>query len=156
MARTHAVSNPKLQSLEQEGTRNAHPEDVADELFLEHDFFDPNDLLQVKYEMLRRVQVEGRSPTGAAEAFGFARISFYRAQDAFREGGLSGLLPRKRGPKAPHKLTKEVMDLILRALAQDESLHAGALVTLVEERLGLSVHRRSIERTLARRKRGRQ
>ena len=54
-------------------------------------FFDPRDLVQVKYEMLRRVQSEGHSVTGAATAFGFSRPSFYQALSAFEEGGLAGL-----------------------------------------------------------------
>jgi hypothetical protein len=40
---------------------NPSPERVTDELFQE--FFDPRDLVQVKYEMLRRVQTEGQ-PVG--------------------------------------------------------------------------------------------
>ena len=48
-------STPKRQVLRQTGTLNPRPDRVTDELFAGSDFFDPNDLLQVKYEMLRRV-----------------------------------------------------------------------------------------------------
>ena len=53
--------------------RNA--ESVTDELFLSEGFFDPHDLIQVKYEMLRRVRKVNWSVTRAADAFGFSRIS---------------------------------------------------------------------------------
>src|SRR6516162_6384173 len=91
-------------ALRQQGALNPHPEQVTDELFFTNEFFDTRDLLQVKYEMLRRVQNDGQPISRAATAFGFSRPSFYQAQAAFRQGGLPALLPHKRGPKEAHKL----------------------------------------------------
>jgi hypothetical protein len=51
----------KGESLRHQGVLNPHPQKVADPLFLRGEFFDPRDLVQVKYEMLRRVRVEGAS-----------------------------------------------------------------------------------------------
>jgi len=75
------MTNPdaKLQTLQQQGTLNPRPKDVSDELFVQDGFFDPRDLVQVKYEMLRRVQADGKSVTDAAASFGFSRPSFYQA-----------------------------------------------------------------------------
>ena len=84
---------PKVESLRRQGCLHPHPEQVTDPLFGGSDFFDAHDLVQVKYEMLRRVQSEGHSVTGAATAFGFSRPSFYQALAAFGEGGLAGLVP---------------------------------------------------------------
>jgi len=156
MRKTRSVLDPKARALKQQGGLNPHPEKVADPLFVEHDFFDPKDLVQVKYEMLRRVRLEGRSLTESAAAFGFTRPLFYRAQSAFNENGLSGLLPRRRGPKGPHKLIDEVLDFIVALTKEDESLHARALAPLVEKRFGVSVHPRSIERALDRMKKKRR
>ena len=64
-------SDPKADALRNQGTLNPHPEQVRDGLFLENDFFDARDLLQVKYEMLRKTRVEGECVTRAAAAFGF-------------------------------------------------------------------------------------
>ena len=113
-------------------------------------FFDPEDLVQVKYEMLRRVREEGERVTQASAAFGFSRPSFYAAQAAFREAGLPGLVPQRPGPRRAHKLSAAVLDLLEQALAEEPSLTSTALVRLLEERLGLAVHPRSIERALAR------
>ena len=55
-------------------------------------FFDPEDLVQVKYEMLRRVREDGQAVTQASAAFGFSRPSFYEAQVAFERAGLPGLV----------------------------------------------------------------
>src|ERR1041385_7805323 len=94
----------KIQALRQSQTLNAHAKEVRDPLFLEKDFFDPRDLSQVKYEMLRRVQKEQAHVSQAAAAFGFSRPSFYKAQEDFAQAGLAGLIPRKRGPKQRRKL----------------------------------------------------
>jgi len=143
--------DPKRDALRERGLLNPTPEDVTDEAFQKSDFFDPRDLLQVKYEMIRRVEVEGAAVARAADAFGFSRPSFYEAHRAFSEGGLPALLPKKRGPQGAHKLGPRVMDFIEEARARDAALSMTALVRLVKERFGLTVHRRSVERALARR-----
>jgi transposase len=149
-------SDSKTKVLQDRGTLNPHPEKVRDEVFLENDFFDPRDLVQTKYEMLRRARVDGCSLKDSAEAFGFSRPSFYAAQAAFAEGGLPGLIPRRRGPRGAHKLTGEVMGFVERLLAMDESIRGPALAQQIEERFGVQVHPRSIERALARRQKKRR
>ena len=105
----------KHQSLREQGTLNPRPQTVTDDVFTASEFFDPRDLVQVKYEMLRRVEKEGHSISEAATQFGFSRPSFYHAEAAFQAGGLARLVPHKRGPKKPHKLTAEVLEFIREA-----------------------------------------
>ena len=124
-----------------------HPEQVTDELFLTQEFFDARDLVQVKYEMLRRVQSEGQSVSQSAANFGFSRPSFYHAQAAFQQGGLPALMPQKRGPKKAHKLTAEVLAFVRQ---EDPSLRAVGLALRVNQKYGITVHPRSIERALTR------
>lgn len=140
----------KRGALRQQTCLNPRPQTVHDELFRDNDFFDPEDLVQVKYEMLRRVQQDGRPVAKAAAAFGFSRPSFYQAQSSFEQEGLAGLVPRKRGPKNPHKLTQEVVEFVEQQRRQDPTLRAPALAGLIEEKFGTAVHPRSIERSLAR------
>jgi hypothetical protein len=66
--------------------------------------------------------------------------------------GLAGLLPRARGPKSAHKLTDEVMRLIEQHRRAGAPLQARSLAALVQSTLGISVHPRSIERAMARKK----
>ena len=141
---------PKTDALRQQGCLHPHPEKVTDELFISSEFFDARDLLQIKYEMLRRVRVDGHSVSRCAARFGLSRPSFYQAQKAYAEGGLPALLPKKPGPRRAHKLTGEVVAVLRRALAVKPELNAQDLARLVAERFGLSVHRRSIERALVR------
>ena len=142
----------KLDALRQGGLLNPRPERVTDELFHQSEFFDARDLLQVKYEMVRRVQVDGAPVTKSTAAFGFSRPSFYEAQAALERGGLAGLMPKKRGPRGAHKLGTEIMAFIGEAVAGDDSLGAVELVARVKDRFGVEVHPRSIERALERQK----
>jgi len=142
--------DPKSKALQHEGSLHPHPEQVKDELFFSHEFFDPRDLVQVKYEMLRRVQSDGQTVSQSAARFGFSRPSFYQAQAAFEQGGLPALMARKRGPKRAHKLTTEVLAFVRQAQQEDSSLRPAGLSVLVKDRYGISVHPRSIERALTR------
>ncbi len=139
----------KADALRRGGSLNRHAQRVSDARFAEGGFFDRRDLVQVKYEMLRRVRSEGTSVTEAADAFGMSRFSFYQAQAAFDERGLPGLAPKKPGPRGRHKLTPEVVAFVQGELAKDSSLEMRDLPRRVKERFGLMVHRRTIERALA-------
>jgi transposase len=146
----------KSRALREHGALHPRPDQVRDPLFQNSEFFDPRDLVMVKYEMIRRVRVEHRPASEVARAFGFSRVSLYQAMAAFQAEGLPGLLPRRRGPKAASKLTDTVLEFIDQQRAADSSLRAPVLAKMVQEHLGLSVHPRSIERALARRaKKGR-
>jgi transposase len=143
-------TDPKRAALRARRTLNPHPERVTDALFQQAAFFDARDLPQVKYEMIRRVEVEHAAVAAAAAAFGLSRPSFYEARAAVARDGLAGLLPRKRGPRAAHKLRPEVMAFVAQRRAADPTLSLPALVRLVKKRFGVVVHRRSFERALRR------
>jgi transposase len=146
----------KSEALRESGALNPHPQLVTDPLFLGHEFFDARDLVQVKYEMLRRVQLDGLSITEAARAFGFSRPSFYQALAQFEQRGLPGLIRRRPGPQRASKLSDDVVKFLEEQLALDALLRAPALAQRVREQFGLSVHPRSVERALRRRqKKGR-
>ena len=145
-------TTPKRRWLRQQGTLHPRPQDVTHELFRSSDFFDPQDLIQVKYEMLRQVQVDQQSVRPTAQAFGFSRPSFYHAQRAFQQAGLAGLLPQKRGPRGGHKLSAKVMEFVAQLRAADPSVPTRQLAQRVFERFGLSVHPRSIDRQWRRQK----
>ena len=142
--------DPKADSLRQHGCLHPHPGQVTDELFSSNEFFDPRDFVQVKYEMLRRVRVDGHTVSHSAARSGMSRPAYYQAQKAYETGGLPALLPKKPGPRGAHKLSEEVVQALRDALAADPTLRPRQLVQLLEERFGLLVHRRSIERALAR------
>ncbi len=142
----------KAESLRLQGALNPHPQRVADPVFLRGEFFDPRDLVQVKYEMLRRVRVDGAAVTEVAQAFGFSRPVFYQAQALYHSAGLPGLIPHRPGPRHPHKLSDPIVDFLLQHRLRDPLVRASALSELVRKQFDLVVHPRSIERALERRR----
>ena len=148
------MSNQKLtknQILKENGTLNPRPETVSDPLFQEEAFFDARDMLQVKYEMLRRVQKDGWPVARSAETFGLSRPSFYKASTIFEQEGLVGFVPKKRGPKTSHKMSSEIMTFVSGVIDEDPEITPILLVQRIEKRFNLSVHPRTVERALMRR-----
>jgi transposase len=143
--------DPKRQALAVSHTLNPRPEKVTDPAFGPGGFFDPDDMVQVKYEMVRRATAEGVPPGRAAASFGFSRQSFYTAKQALAERGLTGLLPGKPGPKGGHKLTGEVLDHLEELLRTDPGRRPAELAAEVQARFGAAVHPRSVRRALRRR-----
>lgn len=155
MAKTKAP-DPKVDALRQQASLNPHPQRVSDPLFAAADFFDSRDLVQVKYEMVRRVHADGQPIAQSAKAFGLSRPTFYQAQGALEREGLSGLLAKKRGPRRSHKLGAEVMGFLQALLSQEPSLNSLELAARVRQRFKLQVHSRSIERALVRQEKKRR
>ncbi len=145
-----AGEDPKVAVLRQARSLNPRPGTVRDEQFAGFEFLDARDLVQVKYEMVRRARVDGEPVSQTAAAFGFSRPSFYAAERALDEEGLQGLVPERPGPRGAHKLTGEVVTFAREQRTQDPKLSSAGLVVLIAERFGVRVHRRSVERALAR------
>ncbi len=142
--------DPKVEALRAKRSLNPHPEAVTDQAFATSDFLDARDLVQVKYEMVRRVRVEGDQVSHSAAAFGLSRPSFYEAAAAMDGGGLAALVPARPGPRRAHKLTDEIVAFAVAALAANPTLRAAEVADAIAERFDARVHPRSVERALAR------
>jgi len=136
--------------LRKQALLNPHPDRVQAPDFLEHDFFDPLDLLQVKYEMLRSVHQGDLSVSQAARLHGFSRPAYYQIYHAFQEHGIAGLLPLKRGPQSAHKLNAQVMEFVDQLYVQDPHIPLPMILKKIQQRFSLRIHRRSLERALKR------
>ena len=137
----------KRKALLASGTLNPHAEAVRSELF-HMDFFDPYDLAQVKYEMLRAHSVDEDPVAEVCRYFGLSRESFYQIQQAFQELGFSSFLPRKRGRKGPVKLKGEVLEFALAQKKENPTIDPGHLASLIQERYGIAIHRTTVLRGL--------
>ena len=149
MSSQHDTKRSKADFLLEEGTLNASPEKVNDPKFHEGEFFDPRDIVQVKYEMLRRVRVENVTVTDAAEEYGFSRPAYYQAAVNYDKAGIAGLVPRKRGPHGPHKIHPDVLNFLEKQVIPGQPIHARKLAKLVLQEFGLDIHPRTIERALS-------
>jgi transposase len=127
---------------------NPFPEKISDPKFRAGEFFDPRDLVQVRYEMLRRVSVDNLSVTQATAEHGVSRPTYYQAKASFDEVGVAGLVPKKRGPRGPHKLQGEVLAFVEKRSVPGEPLRARELARLIRREFSVEVHPRTIERAL--------
>ena len=144
------AEDEKVEFLKAHRALHPHPEKVRDENFPQSTFFDPRDLIQVRYEMLRRHRVEGRSIAETARAFGVSRQFFYLLAKAFEAEGLLGLGPRKRGPQRAHKCSTEVLDFVQARREASTTLRWDDLAREVASTFGVRVHPRTLQRALAR------
>jgi transposase len=99
--------------------------------------------------MLRRVSVDNASVRAAAEEYGVSRPTYYQTKTSFEKGGLTGLVPQKRGPRGPHKLRGQALAFVQQQLVAGEPLRARELAKLVRQKYDLDVHPRTIERAVA-------
>ena len=152
MPRRGARADPKTAALREEGTLNPSPDRVSDTKFRPGDFFDPRDIVQVKYEMLRRASVEKASVTEVSEEYGVSRPTYYQAKADFDEGGMAGLVPKKRGPRGPHKIQGEVSAFLTAQISPGEAIRARELAKSLQKEFGLDVHPRTIERAVGAKK----
>jgi transposase len=151
-------ANPdaKRKALQTTGTFNSRATEVRHPLFHQSSFFDPEDLLQLKYETLRAVEVEKCPIAQAARDFGLSRPTIYEAQVQLQQEGLEGLLPHKRGPRAAHKLTDQVLRYLQERAQAEPEVEAEELARRVRQRFAVKLHPRTIQKALKRKaKRGR-
>jgi transposase len=149
-------NNEKTRLLRSCGALYSKPEAVQDEAFAHNEFFDPRDAVQVKYEMVRRHHIDARPVTEVAKSFGVSRQTFYKTVSVFKIQGIPGLLPQRRGPKQPHKCTGEILDFAARWSVLSVAERKDDLVKAIQRQFGVTLHLRSIDRALAKRKKKRQ
>ena len=144
----HDSKRSKTEALIEEGTLNPAPNKVRDPKFRAGEFFDPRDVVQVKYELLRRVSIDKVSVTEASDEYGVSRPTYYQAKADFDVAGIVGLVPAKPGPRGPHKVDDDVIAFLRARVVAGEPLRARELAKLVRDNLDIDLHPRTIERVL--------
>jgi len=142
-----AMPSKKIDRLRTSRTLNPNPEKITDPLFEQSEFFDPRDLLQVRYEMVRCART-GTSLQDTASRFGTSVPTCVCANRKFRQYGLQGLMPQRRGPRGPHKITPDVVEFTLKHRADHGRVSTEKLVPLIEERFKVTIHPRGLYRAL--------
>lgn len=143
------AGSPRYRALEQAGLLHPAAEAVVAEPFRSHpQFFATFDKVQVRYEMLRAHVLDGQTASGAAAAHGYSRAAFYLVQAAFERSGMIGLLDERPGRRGPLKLSPEVL-AFLEARRREQPEASGAqLASELEAALGVTLHRRTVEKAL--------
>ena len=136
----------KRKLLKQVRAIHGNPERVRSTMFQSHPFFDAEDKAQVKYEMLRRLEVQRAGLVETCTAFGFTRESYRHILDRFQREGMAGLFERKPGRKRPLKVTDEVRHVLEREHEDEPQLSPEELARRCYDQTGVKLSRRTIYR----------
>ena len=141
-------SKQKELFLEKEGLLNPKPARIIHPLFKTQDFFNPLDLPQVRYEMLRCARAREQSVSGACKAFGFSREYFYQLDRKFMEQGYAALLGSQVGRRPLILLNQEIVSFIIFEKIRNSKITAGNLRKQIQERYNVECSIRTVERVV--------
>lgn len=140
------MTETKKKFLQQEGLLNPKPERVYHPLFETLDFFDPLDLPQVRYEMIRVARVENISVADACKLFGFSREYFYKLERAFMARGYVALIGSTMGRRPIIALNQEVVNFIVHRKIGEPKLSGENLRQEIRRLYNVHCSRRTVER----------
>ena len=142
----------KIEILMSNGTYNKRYDSVRKPKFLTGVFYDPMDIVQVKYEMLREAQESDRAIGEVANEFGFSRTAYYNIKESYDKNGMSSLIPEKPGPRRSHKLTNQLQNFIDEYTSAYPKASASEIVSVIQGERGVSISKRTIERYINKKK----
>ncbi len=140
------MAENKKKFLEQEGLLNPKPQRIAHPLFETIDFFDPLDLPQVRYEMIRAARAEKNTVAEACKLFGFSREYFYKLERAFMARGYVALLGSTMGRRPIIALNQEVVNFIVHRKIEEPKLSGENLRQEIQRLYNVDCSRRTVER----------
>jgi len=143
----------KIQVLKANGTYNNQHNAVRKSNFIENEFYDPMDAVQVKYEMLRDGESGSRPIKDVAEDFGFSRATYYNIKEGFEKQGIASLFPDKTGPKHPHKLTQDLCSFVDEYISLNPEKRLLDILEAIYDKKKIKISRRTLERYLEKKKR---
>jgi transposase len=142
----------KKDKLRKNGTFNKNHGRVRKDKFQEGGFYDPMDIVQVRYEMVKE-SYDGDSAVGqVADDYGISRSAFYGIRKKFEEGGLAALIPERTGPKTARKFTGDLQEYVTGRMAEDPKASLSMIVADMERETGVRVSRRTVERFRSKKK----
>ena len=154
------MSSNKKAFLEEQGLLNPKPERISHSRFDTLEFFDPLDLPQVRYEMLRTARAESRPVAEACRLFGFSREYFYKLERAFSAHGYVALLGSPRGRRPLIALNQDIVNSIIPRRLEYPNVSAGELREAILEEYSVDCSLRTVERLVEKlglgKKRGRR
>ena len=140
------MNETKSQFLAKEGLLNPKPERISSPLFQTLDFFDPFDLPQVRYEMLRAARSDTMSVAEACRLFGFSREYFYRLERMFMQRGYVALLGSSMGRRPLLALNQEIVNFIIHRKLEQPQLSGENLRQEILRLYKVDCSRRTVER----------
>lgn len=142
------MSDGKREFLVGQGLLHGKPERVVHPLFRSIDFFDPHDLAQVRYEMLRTARVDEVTVTEACRLFGFSREYFYQLERDFMARGYVALIGAPQGRRPLIGVNQEIVNFLLQRKMADPMLTGEELRKEILAAYKVDCSRRTVERVL--------
>jgi len=142
----------KIEILKSNGTYNKRYDTVKKPEFLTRGFYDPMDIVQVKYEMLREVQESDKAIGEVAGEYGFSRTAYYNIKESYDKSGMFSLISEKPGPRGPHKLTSQLQSFIDEYTEVHPQASASEITVAIQGETGVSISKRTIERYVSKKK----
>jgi len=136
----------KIEFLKNEGLLNPKPQAISSPEFHGQEFFDPLDLPQVRYEMLRAARVGIRSVAEVCRQFGFSREYFYQLERAFNRRGYAALVSTRTGRRPILTLNQEMIAFIIHRKVELPSISGEQLRQEISQRYKVSCSSRTVER----------
>lgn len=140
------VNMDKKETLLGNGSFNKNYSKVKKAKFLEDSFYDPMDIIQIKYELIQDAKDARGGIEKITSDYGYTRASYYLIKAAFEKGGLAALAPGKTGPKTPYKLTLERQEHIERYISENPSANSAEVVADLLGSKGIKISKRTVER----------
>ncbi len=107
----------------------------------------PEDKLAVQLAMLFEGKCLGLGATKAATKYGYSKQRYFQLLNAFTQGGLEAIMPKKTGPKCNYVRTEEVVTQIVRHRFLDPDANTEVIAQKMQQS-GYNVSIRSVERTI--------
>jgi len=145
-AKEKTMTELKKKFLEREGLINPKPERVSHPFFETLNFFDPLDLPQVRYEMIRAARVENNSVAKACKLFGFSREYFYKLERSFMARGYVALLGSTMGRRPIIALNQEIVNFIVHRKIEQPTISGENLRQELQKLYHVDCSRRTVER----------
>ena len=116
---------------------------------MNNELMDPQDLLQVRYELVRAIDYDKKPVKEICAEYGVSVTTARRYLEDLRKGGLIALVPEPKGPSGPTKLTKEAIEFIENFLKENPRASGGKIHKALEARFHLGISKRTVERFLS-------
>ena len=139
----------KQSRLKESNTFNSKSDKITANIFADNELMDPQDLLQVRYEMVRAIEYEKKPIKEICTEYGVSATTARRYLDDLKKGGLIALVPEPKGPSGPTKLTKEATDFIENYLKENPKASGGKIHNALEAKLHPGISKRTVERYLS-------
>lgn len=130
------------------GALNKNPAKVTNSLFIEQDFFDPLDNVQIKYEMLRANQVDNQKVSHVCKQFNYSREAFYVILRRFKKQGIVGFLENSRQKKNTIMLNQGIVKMIIHTKFNNPDISGSNLAQKINAKFNTDYKKRAIEKAV--------